>query len=62
MNYPDNIRDFDDNPLSPFHKPILKKCYTCGESIQYEQEWTIDGEDKPPYFCNGECMELRVDK
>ena len=52
-NYPDNIRDFNNHPGSPFFVEELVQCVECGESIpedasHYEVEIGINDDT---YIC-----------
>jgi len=35
-NYPDNIRDFDNHPMSPFYEEPLSQCEYCLEFREFE--------------------------
>jgi len=35
-NYPDNIRDFDNHPMSPFYEEPLSQCEYCLEFRELE--------------------------
>ena len=36
-NYPDNIRDFDNHPGSPFYEEPLTVCWHCEDVIQEDE-------------------------
>ncbi len=55
-NYPDNIRDFDHDPRSPFFNEP-DQCDVCGHDLLIEIEEDLDGKYKHVYCVNIYCSE-----
>ena len=61
-NYPDNIRDYDNCPGSPFYEAPWPKCPQCGEQYDEENDGGfetdfLDSVDDEVFCCSEECRE-----
>jgi hypothetical protein len=53
-NYPDNIRDFDHDPRSPFYVEQHTHCDKCEKKLAEDDDF-ISHEDHG--FCSSECCD-----
>ena len=58
MNYPDDIRNYDNDPRSPFYD--TPTCIECGEEVDLESDCDADGIFVVP-ICNNENCEEYVE-
>ncbi len=56
FNEPDNIRDFDNDPRSPYYVEPPAKCFQCGENFDVDEGVTSD-KAASTVMCSSECVE-----
>jgi hypothetical protein len=61
-NYPDDIRQFDDHPMSPFFTPPNVDCAECGSSKPDDEMFSLfDGDtNEERRFCSEDCHDAYV--
>jgi hypothetical protein len=55
-NYPDDIRNYDHDPRSPFYKPKPIECKGCGKEVMEDDAWESD-KGYVGVFCTQFCCE-----
>lgn len=56
-NYPDDTRQFDHDPRSPFYDPPPVTCFSCEKSVPEDECEELETNDHgDQVFCE-ECME-----
>ena len=55
-NYPDDIRNYDNDPRSPFYVQPLVKCKECG--TEHDMDYMEEGRFNCDHlFCDDECKD-----
>lgn len=54
-NYPDNIRDFDNHPSSPFYEEAQYRCTNCCDLFEEDEGKLSDVDEEGYTFYCSDC-------